>query len=79
MPTRLPWSSRVFNRVTNYPPLPCVQVVLVREKYIALAMLRLIEMEKSVVEGGGATGLAALMQGLLPELQVRHSYNSRKV
>lgn len=45
------------------------KVVLVREKYIALAMLRLVEMEKAVVEGGGATGLAALIQGLLPELK----------
>lgn len=31
-------------------------------------MLRLVEMEKVVVEGGGATGLAAMLQGLLPEL-----------
>jgi threonine dehydratase len=35
-------------------------------------MLRLIELEKSVVEGGGAVGVAALLQeGLLPELRVR--------
>jgi hypothetical protein len=53
------------------PFLLPLQVVLVREKYIALAMLRLIEMEKAVVEGGGAAGLAAFMQGLLPELKVR--------
>jgi threonine dehydratase len=45
------------------------KVVTVREKYIALAMLRLMEMEKAVVEGGGATGLAAMLQGLLPELE----------
>eukprot|EP01138_Halocafeteria_seosinensis_P015092 gb/GECG01015405.1/.p1 GENE.gb/GECG01015405.1/~~gb/GECG01015405.1/.p1 ORF type:complete len:507 (+),score=53.62 gb/GECG01015405.1/:1-1521(+) len=44
------------------------KVVTVRENYIALAMLRLLELEKNVVEGGGATGLAALLQGLLPEL-----------
>ena len=44
------------------------KVVLVKERYIALAMLRLVEMEKSVVEGGGAIGLAALLQGALPEL-----------
>ena len=44
------------------------RVVCVREKSIALAMLRLLEMEKAVVEGGGATGLAAMMEGLLPEL-----------
>lgn len=47
------------------------KVVLVKERFIALAMLRLVEMEKAVVEGGGATGLAAMMQGLLPELQGR--------
>jgi threonine dehydratase len=45
------------------------KTVLVSEKYIALAMLRLLEMEKAVVEGGGATGLAAMLQGLLPELE----------
>jgi len=28
----------------------------------------LIEVEKAVVEGAGAIGLAALLQGLLPEL-----------
>ena len=31
-------------------------------------MLRLVETEKAVVEGAGATGLAALLAGLLPEL-----------
>ena len=45
------------------------KVVLVKERFIALAMLRLLEMEKAVVEGGGATGLAAMLQGLLPELK----------
>lgn len=44
-------------------------VVTVQERYIALAMLRLIEMEKAVVEGGGACGLASLLQGSLPDLQ----------
>jgi threonine dehydratase len=45
------------------------KVVCVKEKFIALAMLRCIELEKAVVEGGGATGLAAVLQGLLPELE----------
>jgi hypothetical protein len=36
-------------------------------------MLRLIELEKNVVEGGGAIGVAALLQGLLPELKVPHA------
>ncbi|XP_064607381.1 L-threonine ammonia-lyase-like isoform X2 [Liolophura sinensis] len=45
------------------------KMVVVREEFIALAILRLIELEKAVVEGAGATGLAAVLQGLLPELQ----------
>jgi threonine dehydratase len=36
---------------------------LTTERSIALAVLRLIEMEKYVVEGGGAAGLAALLPG----------------
>lgn len=36
---------------------------VVSEKMIAIAILRLIEMEKIVVEGGGATGLAAILPG----------------
>ncbi len=43
-------------------------VCTVGERHIALAMLRLLECEKLVVEGGGATGLAALLAGALPEL-----------
>ena len=45
------------------------QVVTVDEANIALAILRLIELEKSVVEGAGATPLAAFLAGKLPELQ----------
>ena len=33
------------------------------ERELALAMLRLIEGQKMVVEGGGAAGLAALLPG----------------
>lgn len=36
---------------------------LVTEKMIAIAMLRLIEMEKLVVEGGGAAALASILPG----------------
>ncbi len=36
---------------------------MVSEKMIALAMLRLIEMEKIIVEGGGAAALAAILPG----------------
>jgi threonine dehydratase len=39
------------------------ECVLVSEKEISLAVLRLIENEKVVVEGGGAAGLAALLPG----------------
>ncbi|ESO89242.1 hypothetical protein LOTGIDRAFT_183268 [Lottia gigantea] len=45
------------------------KMVTVKEEYIALAILRLIELEKAVVEGAGAIGLAAILQNLLPELQ----------
>ncbi len=44
------------------------RVVTVSEEELSLAMLRLAELEKSVVEGAGAVPLAALMGGKLPEL-----------
>ena len=44
-------------------------MLVVDEDFIAIAILRLIEVEKSVVEGAGATALAALVQGLCPELE----------
>ena len=47
------------------------RVVAVKEKDIALAVLRLVELEKSVVEGAGATPLAACLAGLVPELAGR--------
>jgi threonine dehydratase len=39
------------------------ECVLISEREISLAVLRLIENEKVVVEGGGAAGLAALLPG----------------
>jgi threonine dehydratase len=42
--------------------------VTVTEEEIALAILRLVELEKSVVEGAAATPLAACMSGRLREL-----------
>ncbi len=45
------------------------RVVTVSEHAVAMAVLRLIELEKSVVEGAGAAGLAALLEGKLPELK----------
>jgi threonine dehydratase len=44
------------------------QMVQVQEEAIALAILRLAELEKCVIEGAGAAGLAALMAGALPGL-----------
>jgi threonine dehydratase len=45
------------------------QVVRVSEAAIALAILRMVELEKTVVEGAGAVPLAAMMSGSLPELR----------
>jgi threonine dehydratase len=47
------------------------KMVRVQEETIALAMLRLAELEKCVIEGAGATGLAAMLGGHLPELAGR--------
>jgi len=44
------------------------RVVTVGERAIARAVLKLIELEKSVVEGAGAIGLAALLAGEAPDL-----------
>jgi len=43
----------------------------VQEESLALAMLRLAELEKCIIEGAGAAGLAALLGGNLPELSGR--------
>ncbi|XP_076440664.1 L-threonine ammonia-lyase-like isoform X2 [Babylonia areolata] len=45
------------------------KMVIVKEENIAMSILRLIEQEKAVVEGAGATGLAAIIEGLVPELK----------
>jgi len=47
------------------------RIVRVTEDWIALAILRMVELEKSVVEGAAVAPLAALMAGLLPELRGR--------
>jgi threonine dehydratase len=44
------------------------RLVQVNEDEIALAILRIIELEKSVVEGSAAATLAALLSGKLPDL-----------
>ncbi len=56
---RLPFES--ITRVVD-------RLVTVDEASIALAILRLIELEKSVVEGAGATPLAAFLAGKLRDL-----------
>ncbi len=45
------------------------EVVSVTEDDIALAILRMVELEKTVVEGAAATPLAAMMSGRLPKLR----------
>lgn len=45
------------------------QTVTVTEEQIAIAILRMVELEKGVVEGAGATPLAACLSGKLREFQ----------
>ncbi|KAL9951142.1 hypothetical protein ACROYT_G043755 [Oculina patagonica] len=45
------------------------KLVAVSEDHIGLAVLKLVESERTVVEGSGAAGVAALLGGYLPELQ----------
>jgi threonine dehydratase len=47
------------------------RMVQVQEEALALAILRLAELEKCIIEGAGAAGLAALLGGHLPELAGR--------
>nr|XP_014095099.1 L-threonine dehydratase catabolic TdcB-like [Bactrocera oleae] len=47
------------------------KLVLVRDPWVALAMLRLVVEEECVVEGAGAVGLAAILAGLLNELHFK--------
>jgi threonine dehydratase len=44
-------------------------LVLVDEESVALAILRLVELEKGVVEGAGASPLAALLSKAIPDIQ----------
>jgi len=56
------------NAVATAAPL-IDKMVTVSEEWVAISILRCIEMEKAVVEGGGASGVAAVLAGLLPELE----------
>jgi threonine dehydratase len=49
------------------------RIVSIDEEWLALAMLRLAELDKCVIEGAGAAGLAALLSGYLPELAGRRT------
>jgi threonine dehydratase len=57
-----------YNALETVRPL-IDKIVTVNEEMIAIAILRLVELEKAVVEGAGAAGLAAVLAGLLPELK----------
>jgi threonine dehydratase len=47
---------------------PIDRVITVSEEQIAVSILRIVELEKGVVEGAAATPLAACLSGQLPEL-----------
>jgi threonine dehydratase len=49
------------------------RVVTVDEQHLSLAVLRLLEMEKTVVEGAAAAALAAVLSGQCPELRGRRT------
>lgn len=55
-----------YNAFATVVPL-LDKMIVVREEWIALAILRLVELEKCVVEGAGAAGLAAILAGHLDE------------
>jgi threonine dehydratase len=46
-------------------------LVTVSEDEIALAILRIVELERAIVEGAGAAGLAAVLAGKFPQLRGR--------
>ena len=45
------------------------KLVVVKEEWIAVAILRLVETKKCIVEGAVATRLAAIFSGQLDELK----------
>nr|AWS20467.1 threonine dehydratase [Mayetiola destructor] len=57
-----------YNAFATVVPL-LDKMVVVKEEWIALAILRLVEQEKLVVEGAGAAGLAAILAGQLDEFK----------
>ncbi|XP_053614044.1 uncharacterized protein LOC128677320 [Plodia interpunctella] len=59
------------NSLHNAIPL-VDKMLLVKEDWIARAMLHLIEKEKLIVEGAGACPLAAILGNIVPELKTKH-------
>ncbi|PSN55103.1 hypothetical protein C0J52_01872 [Blattella germanica] len=57
---------------TLYPETKII--VVVKEEWIAIAILRLVELEKCVVEGAGAAGLAAILAGHVDELKGKSNH-----
>ncbi|XP_071439073.1 L-threonine ammonia-lyase [Hetaerina americana] len=57
-----------YNAFATAAPL-IDKLVVVKEEWIAIAILRLVELEKCVVEGAGAAGLAAILAGKLDEFK----------
>ena len=55
----------------NCNPLDSLCIFLIFKSIIkiAIAILRLLEKEKAVTEGGGAAGVAAIIANALPELR----------
>jgi len=43
--------------------------IVVNEDLIALSILRLVEVEKNVVEGAGAAGVAAVLSGQMDDFK----------
>jgi len=63
-----------YNAYATAAPL-IDKMVVVKEEWIALAILRLVELEKCVVEGAGAAGLAAILAGHLDEFKGKKVVN----
>merc|ERR1711871_1054917 len=51
------------------------RTILIKEKDIAIGIVRMIELEKALVEGGGVTGIAAVLAGKLPDLKGKKVVN----
>lgn len=47
----------------------CSLQIVVKEDWVARAIMHIVEEEKFVVEGGGAVAMAAIMAGLFPNLK----------